>query len=126
MQPTVHTPDQWIQLNKYYRACLAASDWPQALTVALRALQAMPGRPKILGDVALCHMRPGNYVASEQGYTQAMQMAHNEASLYDASTLFAARCRFVVADARASDRAGVARVRGVVAHDARLCTSAYA
>jgi len=75
--------EQLAELNRRYLACLAASDWPQAFTVAQQALQAMPGHPQILGDVALCQMRLGNYAASEQAYTQALQLAPNEANLHD-------------------------------------------
>lgn len=77
------TPEELAALNTRYLACLVTSDWPQALTVAQQALQAMPGHPQILGDVALCQMRLGNYAASEQAYTQAMQLAPNEVNLYD-------------------------------------------
>jgi hypothetical protein len=77
------TPEQLAALNVSYLACLAASDWPQALTIAQQALQAMPGHPQILGDVALCQMRLGNHAASEQAYKQALQLAPNEANLYD-------------------------------------------
>jgi hypothetical protein len=77
------TPEQLLALNARYLMCLAASDWSQALAVAQQALQAMSGHPQILGDVALCQMRLGNYAASEQAYTQALQFAPNEANLYD-------------------------------------------
>lgn len=73
-------------LNQKYLSALEAGDHRRALAVALLALQVMPDHPQILGDVALCQMRLGNYAASEQVYKQAMQLAPNEANLYDGMT----------------------------------------
>jgi Flp pilus assembly protein TadD len=75
--------EQLAKLKEHYLQMLQIRDFSQALSVAEQALVLMPGHPQVLGDVALCQMRLGNYEASEQAYTQAMQLAPNEANLYD-------------------------------------------
>jgi hypothetical protein len=70
-------------LNEHYLQMLQIRDFSQALSVAEQALVLMPSHPQVLGDVALCQMRLGNYKASEQAFTQAMQLAPNDANLYD-------------------------------------------
>ena len=79
----VLSPEALAELNQRYLAYLGVGDWPSAFELAKEALQALPEHPQILGDVALCQMRLGDFASAEQTYLRALQLTPNEANLHD-------------------------------------------